>query len=140
MGHRGGRRNHIVGREFALADLQPRSVYRQSQRAGAAALRFRAGGVSLELQPPRFLCRDANLESLRWQTFNPGPFTDKANELARLLFDFVQEEFRSSSSRRDSFAVTRIWKWRVHDWFKQVFQDEPDFAALFGLRSEEHTS
>jgi hypothetical protein len=72
-------------------------------------------------------------ESLRWQTFNPGPFTDKANELARLLFDFVQEEFRSSSSRRDSFAVTRTWKWRVHDWFKQVFQDEPDFAALFGL-------
>lgn len=78
----------------------------------------------------------SSVDSLRWQTFSPGPFTDLANGLAKLLFDFVQDEFRYSSNRRDSFAITNIWKWRVHDWLKESFKRSPGFAELFGLKPD----
>ena len=56
-----------------------------------------------------------------------------ANALAVQLGEFVQEDFRYTSSRRESFDVTRKWKWRIHDWLKTTFEQHPGFEKLFGL-------
>ncbi|MEO8130054.1 MAG: S8 family serine peptidase, partial [Bryobacteraceae bacterium] len=77
--------------------------------------------------------QSASEDSLSWQTLNAGSYAEKCNELAALLADFSQEDFRYASSRRDSFRVTAKWRANLAKWFAQSFQANPGFERLFGL-------
>ena len=77
--------------------------------------------------------KSASEDSLTWQTLNAGSYAGKCNELAALLGEFVQEDFRYASSRRDSFRVTAKWRWTLAKWFDKAFATSPGFDRLFGL-------
>lgn len=77
--------------------------------------------------------QSASEDSLLWQKLDPGPFVVEANELARIMAKFVQEDFQYASSRRDSFRVTYKWRWEIWDWLDKAFRKSPGFERLFGL-------
>jgi Subtilase family len=88
---------------------------------------FRNWGIKVEG------VQSASEDSLRWQTLNPGPFREPSRQLAGKIGMFVQEDSQYTPSRKDSFRVTRQWRFEVQQWLTKAFQDNPGFERLFGL-------